>query len=279
MGLIDELVGRIRRPVRMVFLENNANLNRAIERAESLGVVVPIRSDNMENAAGILKGKMADALVAGADMTSRDVIMGLKEFVGVKDRTFTSTFIFEFSDGYTLTLADAAVCKDPDAKRLSDIVVHAHDIHKQILAAEPRVAMLSYSTFGSGGEDKSIEKIKDTIAIIKKERSDIVIDGEMQLDAALSPEIGGKKAQGSLVAGRANVLIAPDLNSGNLLYKSIELFSGAKAYGPLLSGFRCIASDLSRGSTAEDIYGTIIITAVRAYYAQNAGAQGGAVSG
>jgi len=279
MGLIDDLAGRIRKPVRMVFLENNANLNQAIERAESLGIVVPIRSDSMENAAGILKGKMADAIVAGADMTSYDVIMGLKEYVGVKDRTFSSTFIFEFPDGYTLTLADAAVCKDPDAKRLSDVVVHAYDIHKQVLSTEPRVAMLSFSTFGSGGEDKSIEKIKDTIEIVRRGYPDVIIDGEMQLDAALSPDIGSKKAQGSQVAGRANVLITPDLNSGNLLYKSIELFSGAKAYGPLLSGFRCVASDLSRGSSVEDIYGTIVITAVRAYYAQNAGAQGGAVAG
>lgn len=116
---------------------------------------------------------------------------------------------------------------------------------------------LSFSTLGSGGSDDSIDRARKVISRIQSENSDIAIDGELQLDAAVNPSIGNKKAPGSTVAGRANVLIAPDLNSGNILYKAMEQFGGFTAAGPILQGFNAPVSDLSRGSTKEDVLAVI----------------------
>ena len=164
------------------------------------------------------------------------------------------SYVCDFKDGRRYIVSDGATCKNPTVEQLADIVMLAHDAATKILAETPRIAMLSFSTFGSGGKDPSMDKIRETIELVHERRPEILVDGEMQLDAAVNPRIAAKKAPAdSQVAGCANVLITPDINSGNILYKSLEQFAGAKLAGPILLGFKAPVSDLSRGSTVEDI--------------------------
>lgn len=151
-----------------------------------------------------------------------------------------------------LILADAGVTKNPTVEQLTDIVLQTYETALKVLDDEPRIAMLSFSTFGSA-RDESIDKIHEVISRVCTLRPEIKIDGEMQLDAAINPRVAEKKAPSSPVAGHANVLIVPDLNSGNILYKSLEQFGGYTAAGPILQGFIKPCSDLSRGSTKEDV--------------------------
>lgn len=203
----------------------------------------------------------ADAMVAGVDFSSRDVILACRDYVGVagqtnpeEKKTFSSLFVADFPDGRRFIVADGATCKNPTVEQLVDIIMLVHAAAKKLLNDEPRVALLSFSTFGSGGKDPSIDKMAEAIRLVRERDPSIKIDGEMQLDAAVNPRIGAKKApQGSEVAGRANVLVTPDITSGNILYKSLEQFAGAKLAGPILLGFNKPVSDLSRGSTPEDI--------------------------
>lgn len=226
------------------------NLNQN-QICEATAIEMPV-----EEAAKLVKDQTYDAMVAGVDYSSRDVILACRDRLGVPEgaKTFSSLFVCDFADGRRYIVSDGATCKNPTAEQLADIVILAHDAATKILPDTPRVAMLSFSTFGSGGKDPSMDKIKETIALVRARRPDILVDGEMQLDAAVNPRIAAKKATAnSPVAGRANVLITPDINSGNILYKSIEQFAGAKLAGPILLGFNAPVSDLSRGSTVEDI--------------------------
>jgi phosphate acetyltransferase len=245
----------------------NSNIIAAAERAEKEKICQPVllRGDALIQAAEMLARGEVDGMVAGIDYTTRDVILATRDHVGMAagNKTFGSLFVMEFPDGRLLVLADGGVTKNPTAEQLADIVILTHDAAASILPDQPRVAMLSFSTFGSGGRDDSITKIQDAISLVKERRPDIIIDGEMQLDTAVNAEIGAKKAPDSPVAGRANVLITPDLNSGNILYKSIQQFGGAHAYGPVLLGFAKPVSDLSRGSTVNDVYGCIKIVAAQ----------------
>lgn len=207
--------------------------------------------------AKIKNGEVA-AMVAGIDWSSRDVILACRDELGMQEgfKTFSSLFVADLPDGRRYIISDGATCKNPTAEQLAEIVILTHDAARKILDETPRVAILSFSTFGSGGKDPSMDKTAETIAILKERRPDILVDGEMQLDAAVNERIGEKKAAvkgGSEVAGRANVLITPDINSGNILYKSIEQFAHAKLAGPILLGFNYPVSDLSRGSTPEDV--------------------------
>ena len=159
---------------------------------------------------------------------------------GVK--AFSSCFVLKNDSAKsdtlkTLILADAGVTKVPTENQLYDIVLETYDTAKKILMDTPKIAMLSFSTMGSAKDD-SIDKINAVITRIRSGHPEIEIDGEMQLDCAVNPEIAAKKAPNSKVAGHANVLIAPDLNSGNLLYKSFEQFGGYTAAGPILQGFK-----------------------------------------
>jgi phosphate acetyltransferase len=247
---------------------DNPNIIAAAERAEQDKICQVISLDGkdaLQKAAEMLAADKADGMVAGIDHTTRDVILTTRDLVGMADgnKTFGSLFAFEFPDGRKLITADGGVAKNPTAEQLADIIILTHIAALPILGETPRVAALSFSTFGSGGRDDSITKIQEAISLVKKRCPDIIIDGEMQLDAAVNAEIGKKKAPDSPVAGRANVLITPDLNSGNILYKSIEQFGGAHAYGPVLLGFAKPVSDLSRGSTVDDVYGCLAIIAAQ----------------
>ncbi len=240
----------------------NENIQAAATRLRSEGVCEPILElCDLPSACKMLLDGGADAMIAGIDYSSRDVILACRDVLGVagpepalgEKKTFSSLFVADFPDGRRIILGDGATCKNPSEAQLADIVELINDSAFRILGEDPRIAMLSFSTFGSGGSDPSMDKIRDTISRVRDRRPDILIDGEMQLDAAVNDRIGHKKAQGSVVAGHANVLITPDINSGNILYKSIEQFGGAHVAGPILLGFSKPVSDLSRGSTVEDI--------------------------
>lgn len=258
--------------IRIVFPEyKNENIANAVAIAkEKYGdAFEQITADSLEEACKKVKNNEADAMVAGIEYTSRDVILACRDIIGTREtgeyaddsarplkKTFSASFVLT-KDNQTFVLGDAAACKNPDENMLYDIVLQTYETAEAVLSEEPRVAMLSFSTLGSGGNDNSIERIKAVVNRIHKNYPEIAIDGELQLDAAINSEIGNKKAPGSTVAGRANVLIAPDLNSGNILYKAIEQFGGFVAAGPILQGFNAPISDLSRGSTTQDVLSVI----------------------
>lgn len=168
--------------------------------------------------------------------------------------TFSGLAVMQRNDE-TYLLADMAACKHPSEQQLIEIIWQTYFSAKQILSDEPRIALLSFSTNGSGGHDETIDLLKNCLLQFKN--SGLAIDGEMQLDAAIVPEVGQAKFPNSPVAGHANVLIAPDLNSGNLLYKAFERIGNFIVAGPILQGFNYPVSDLSRGSTVADIVLTI----------------------
>lgn len=227
--------------------------------AKLAGTVEPIlEASDMPTAAAKVQNGEADAIIAGIDFSTRDVILGARDVFGMREgcHVFTSVCVAYLPDGRRYILSDCATCKNPSAEQLAEIVELANDAAAKILDDQPRVAMLSFSTFGSGTNDPSLDKIHAALDTIRAKRSDIVVDGEMQLDAAVNARIGEKKSAahgGSPVAGQANVLIVPDINAGNILVKSLEQFAGAKIAGPILLGFNKPISDLSRGSTVEDI--------------------------
>jgi phosphate acetyltransferase len=264
-GLIEELRSKLTTRRRVVFPEGD---NEIIKRAtnDSSDTIEPVLLSGegaLEQACRMVADGAAEAMVAGIDYTSRDVILAARDFIGAESKTFSASFVIELPDGRVFTLADCAACKNPTAEQLKDIILQTVATHQAISDQPARVAGLSFSTYGSGGRDDSIDKIKAAIELVRAEQPDLAIDGEMQLDAAVNAAIGQKKAPDSPVAGRANVLILPDLNSGNILYKAMEQFAGGKAYGPILQGFKAPISDLSRGSTYDDVLGVIAITAAR----------------
>ncbi len=221
-----------------------------------------VSASSLEEACSLCKNGAADALIAGIDYTTRDMVLACRDYLGMAEnpiagtsgKTFSSCFVMEKQGADTLILADAGVTKNPTAEQLTDIVLQTYETALKVLDDEPRIAMLSFSTFGSA-KDESIDKITSVISAVKTMRPEIKIDGEMQLDCAIDPRIAEKKLanRSSDVAGHANVLIVPDLNSGNILYKSLEQFGGYVAAGPILQGFIKPCSDLSRGSTKEDV--------------------------
>lgn len=259
--------------IRIVFPEyKNSIIAKAIEVAETkFPDFEAVPAETLEEACLKVKNGDADAMAAGIDHTSREVILACRDIIGVQDtgkteysettgrplkKTFSASFVLT-KDDKVYVLGDAAACKNPDEHMLYDIVLQTHETAEAILGDTPRIAMLSFSTLGSGGNDKSIDCIRTVINRVHSEHPEIAIDGELQLDAAINVAIGDKKAPGSTVAGRANVLITPDLNSGNILYKAIEQFGGFTAAGPILQGFNAPVSDLSRGSSIEDVISVI----------------------
>ena len=208
----------------------------------------------------------ADAVIAGASTITATVIRAGRLIIGLQEGiSVPSSFFLMDVPGFDrlLFFADAAVNPDPSPEQLADIAIATGRSYKAILGLEPRIALLSFSTKGSASHPM-VDKVVKAVEIAKDKAPDLMIDGELQADAALIPEIAERKVrEESSVAGKANVLIFPDLNSGNIGYKLVQHLARARAYGPILQGFRKPISDLSRGAKVEDIVGSIAILAAQ----------------
>ena len=224
----------------------------------------------------MLKAGDVDGYVSGAchstANTLRPGLQVVKTAPGIK--TVSSCFIMIAPEGENkynpdgvAVFADCAINIEPDAQQLADIAVSSAKTAKDIAGIEPRVAMLSFSTKGSGNDDKffkSVPKVQEATALAKSMAPDLALDGEFQFDAAVAPEVGQLKAPGSKVAGHANVFVFPNINAGNIGYKIAQRFGGYMAIGPVCQGFAKPLNDLSRGCSVEDIVATVAVTALQA---------------
>ena len=212
-----------------------------------------------------------DGVVAGAVHTTGDVIraglrtLGLAE--GIETVSAAFYMVLPDAEGRVLTFTDPAVVPQPTAEQLSESAWAACVARRAIVGDEPCVAFLSYSTRGSG-KGPRVDRVRDGLARFRARCPGVPADGELQVDAALDPEVGSSKAPGSKVAGRANVLVFPDLDSGNIAYKLVERLAGARALGPILQGFRAPLNDLSRGASVADIVDVACITALMSQESQ-----------
>ena len=246
------------------YYELRKHKNISMELAEKI-----IRTPLSWGAMMLRKG-IVDGMVAGAENSTGNVLIASFTIIKTKPgiKSASSCFIMTMKDKKwgvdgSMVFSDCATIPDPTAEELSEIAIASSDTCKTFLGAEPITAMLSFSTKGSS-KHPNIDKVKKALAIAREKRPDINIDGELQLDAAIVESIGEKKAPGSPVAGKANVLIFPDLQSGNIGYKLTQRLAGADAWGPILQGFAKPVSDLSRGCSIEDIVVTSAMTLIQA---------------
>ncbi|MBN2281214.1 MAG: phosphate acetyltransferase [Candidatus Marinimicrobia bacterium] len=206
---------------------------------------------------------MADGCLSGADTSTGNVMRAALHIIGTAPgvKTVSSDFIMITPDESKIwSFADCAVMPDPTAEQLADIAISSADTHKKVVGEEPRVAMLSFSTKGSA-KHSVVDKVIAATRIVKEKRPDIMIDGELQADAAIVAAVGSKKAPGSNVAGKANVLVFPDLSAGNIGYKLVQRIAGCEAVGPIIQGLAKPLNDLSRGCSVDDIVNVSAILA------------------
>ena len=218
----------------------------------------------------MLKNGEADGLVSGAAHSTSNTLRPALQILKTAPNTKLVSAFFvmcvpncEYGERGTFIYGDSGLNQNPNADELSEIAISSAKSFKSLVEAEPKVAMLSYSTYGSAKSELT-EKVIEATKLVKEKAPDLLVDGELQVDAAIIPEVSKSKAPGSPIEGNANVLIFPDLNAGNIGYKLTQRLAKAEAYGPLCQGIAKPVNDLSRGCSSDDIVGVVAITAVQA---------------
>lgn len=261
-------------------IENPLKSDKTEEYAKSFYELRKSKGVSLEQAYEFMKNPLyfgvmmvkqgdADGMVAGAANSTADTLRPALQILKTAPGTKLVSAFFvmvvpdcEYGKDGTFIFADSGLVENPDTEQLSEIAIASAKSFKTLVQGEPKVAMLSYSSYGSAKSELTEKVIKAT-QLAKQKAPDLAVDGELQGDAALVPEVAKTKAPGSNVAGCANVLIFPDLNCGNISYKLTERLAKAEAYGPITQGIAKPVNDLSRGCSAEDIVGVVAITAIQ----------------
>lgn len=264
IGFVDTADAALRGKLVQTLVERRKHKGLGVDEAHRL-LEQPLHFGALMVAAGL-----ADGMVAGSLTPSAQVIRACLHCVGVAEglKTVSSCFLMilpghEFGDEGVMLYADCGCVPNPTAEQLPDIAIAAATGFRQFTGGEPRIAMLSFSSKGSATHPL-VDKMVEATRRLTERAPDLVVDGELQLDAAVIPEVAMRKAPGSPIKGRANILIFPDLNAGNICYKMTERFGGAVAVGPIMMGLAKPINDLSRGCDVDEIVGAIAVTAVQA---------------
>lgn len=243
-----------------------------IYKAKDIGMeeVRKLFSDTLYYSAMMTREGKVDGIVAGAKHTTPDIARASIRCLGVDGRITIASSCFimivpdcPYGDKGRFIFADCGIIPDPNSRQLACVALSAAELAAKVLNLTPRIALLSYSTRGSA-KGKSIEKIREALTMLKEISPGLLVDGEMQVDTAIVPEVARIKYPDSPIGGKANVLIFPDLESGNIGYKLVERLGKARALGPLILGLKKPASDLSRGCSVDDVVDCVAVTAIRA---------------